>query len=257
MSQSHRILVTNDDGIQAPGLALLEAIARSISEDVWVVAPDSERSGFSHSVSLTQPVRMQQLGDKRYQVSGTPTDCVLLAACELMPEHKPTLVLSGINGGANLSEDVSYSGTAAAAMEGTLMGIRALALSQLRNSEGVPDFAVAERFAPDLVRELIALEHWPKDSFININFPAVAPSEISGTRITRMGQRPPGAFSVLARQDARKYPYYWISITYPPGGEETATDLEAVAEKAISITPIKMDFTDHHWRAELEKSLSG
>jgi len=121
---SHRILITNDDGIHAPGLQLLESIAREITDDVWVLAPDGERSGAGHSVSLTVPIRMRQLDHKRYQVAGTPTDCVLMALWEIMTDAPPSIVLSGINAGANLAEDMTYSGTCAAAMEGTLRRIK-------------------------------------------------------------------------------------------------------------------------------------
>ena len=142
----HRILVTNDDGIHAPGIELLESIARELSDDVWVVAPSEERSGAGHSVSLTTPIRMRCVGEKRYQISGTPTDCVLMALCEIMTDAPPSIVLSGINSGANLAEDVTYSGTCAAAMEGTLVGIRSIALSQVRANNGAVDFSIAERF---------------------------------------------------------------------------------------------------------------
>lgn len=250
-TSSKRILITNDDGIHAPGLELLESIARELSDDVWVVAPDQERSGASHSISLHNPIRMRQLDEKRYQVSGTPTDCVLMAVCECMTDAPPAVVLAGINSGANLGEDVSYSGTCAAAMEGTLLGARAIALSQIRASDGQTRFGPAERHAPDLVRRLMAAEDWPQGSFVNVNFPNVPSGDVTGVRLTVQGRRPPGAFSIDARVDARKQPYYWVRIAYPPGNELPDTDLEAVAAGAVSVTPIRMDFTDHEWRTRL------
>lgn len=255
-ASKHRILITNDDGIHAPGLELLESIAREISDDVWVIAPDNERSGAGHSVSLTIPIRMRQLGDKRYQIGGTPTDCVLMALWEFMTDGPPTVVLSGINAGANLAEDVTYSGTCAAAMEGTLMGIRSIALSQVRPPGGVADFAPAARHAPGLIRQLIELDEWPAGSFVNVNFPQCAPDEVTGIHMTTQGQRPPGAFSIDARHDARNHPYYWVKIQYPEAEHATGTDLAAIAANSISVTPIKMDFTDHAWANKLATVLS-
>src|ERR1700753_1645903 len=128
---SHRVLIVNDDGIEAFGIKLLEEVARGFTDDVWVVAPDEEKSGFSHSISMTIPVRVRKVDDRHFAVKGTPTDCALLAIYELMDGAKRPVLLSGVNRGANLAEDVTYSGTAAAAMEGALLGIRAIALSQV------------------------------------------------------------------------------------------------------------------------------
>lgn len=250
-----RILITNDDGIHAPGIAILESIARGISDDVWVVAPDQEKSGAGHSVSLTQPIRMRRLDERHFQIAGTPTDCVLMAVFEIMTDRRPTVVLSGINGGANLAEDVTYSGTIAAAMEGTLLGMRSIALSQLRGPDGQPDFAPCERHAPDLIRGLLAIERWPAGSFLNVNFPHALPDEITGVQLTTQGRRPPGSFSIDPRIDARSQPYYWVRITYTNGAKDPATDLHAIEEKAISVTPIKMNFTDVEWRNTLQTTL--
>lgn len=127
----HRILIVNDDGIESVGIKMLEELAREVTDDVWVVAPDEEKSGFSHSISLTIPIRVRRIDGRHYAIKGTPTDCALLAIYEFMEGRKPTALLSGINRGANLAEDVTYSGTAAAAMEGALLGVRAIALSQV------------------------------------------------------------------------------------------------------------------------------
>lgn len=251
-----RILIVNDDSIYAPGLALLEEIAREITDDVWVVAPDHERSGASHAISITVPIRMWQLDEKRYQIAGTPTDCVLMALSELMTDGLPDVILSGINNGANLAEDLSYSGTVAAAMEGAIRGIRAIALSQIRDAGRQADFGPAEMYAPDLVRRLIALDDWPEGSFVNVNFPNVPPNEVTGLRMTTQGQRPPGSLSIDARVDPRAQPYYWVKIAYTSGHELPQTDLQAIAEKAVSITPVKMDFTDHDWCQRLTQTLA-
>jgi 5'-nucleotidase len=249
--RKQRILITNDDGIHAPGIAVLEEIARTITDDVWVVAPGHEQSGAGHSVSLTTPIRMRRLDDRHFQIDGTPTDCVLMAVSQCMTAGPPTMVLSGINSGANLAEDVSYSGTIAAAMEGTLLGIRSIALSQVRALDGQADFGAAARHAPALLEKLIALDEWPPGSFINVNFPNVPADAVTGVRLTTQGQRPPGTFSIDARVDARQQPYYWVKITYAAGNELPDTDLEAIAAGAVSVTPIKMDFTDYAWGQRL------
>lgn len=252
----HRILITNDDGIHAPGIALLEQIALTITDDVWVVAPDQERSGAGHSISLTLPIRMRQIDARHFQVAGTPTDCVLMALSQVLADTPPTLLLSGINSGANLAEDVTYSGTIAAAMEATLFGIRSIALSQVRAPGAVADFAPAQAFCPDLLHKLVGLEAWPAGSFINVNFPDVPVAEVSGVRLTSQGRRPPGSFSIVPRLDARAQPYYWVKIAYTSGNELPDTDLQAIAAKAVAVTPVKMDFTDDVWRSRLASVLN-
>lgn len=255
-STPHRILITNDDGILSPGLALLEEIAREFTDDVWVVAPDGERSGAGHSVSITNPIRMRQLAPKRYQVGGTPTDCVLMALWQFMTDGHPTVLLSGINSGANLGEDLTYSGTIAAAMEGTQLGIRSIALSQIRPPGGVADYTPARHYAPGLVRQLIELDDWPAGSFVNINFPDCPPEAVTGVRLTTQGQRPPGSFSIDPRVDARGQPYFWVKISYPEHAAPAGTDLDAVAERAIAVTPVRMDMTDHAWKDRLGSMLT-
>ncbi|MCC7126617.1 MAG: 5'/3'-nucleotidase SurE [Acidobacteria bacterium] len=248
----HRFLLTNDDGLEAPGLKLLEDIVRELSDDVWVVAPDSERSGASHSISLHHPIRVRKVDERHFAIYGTPTDCVLMAFHEMMKDARPTFVLSGINNGANLGEDVSYSGTCAAAMEGTLLGLRAIAMSVVRALGGTARWDAARQMLPELLTNLILNDDWPAGSFLNINFPDALPHEITGTRVTEQGQRPPGAFSIDARIDARNVPYYWVKISYPEGEKGPDTDLHAIQDNAVSITPIQLDFTNHAWRRRLE-----
>ena len=250
--EGSRILITNDDGIEAPGIKVLEEIVREFTDDVWVVAPDHEHSGASHSISLHVPIRLRRVSEKSYAVIGTPTDCVLMAFNEIMQDHHPDIVLSGINNGANLAEDVTYSGTIAAAMEGTLLGVRSIALSVVRPLGGQAEWEGARKVAPALLRKLIVGDHWPKQSFLNINFPDCAPADTTGIRITRQGQRPPGAFSIDARVDGRNVPYYWVKLSYPKGENSSDTDLHAIQENAVSVTPIQMDFTNYEWRRRLE-----
>lgn len=246
-----RILLTNDDGIDAPGIKLLEEIVREFTDDVWVVAPDHEKSGASHSISLHIPIRLRRTSEKGYAVTGTPTDCVLMAFHEILKDRKPTVVLSGINSGANLAEDVTYSGTIAAAMEGALLGVRSIALSVVRALDGQANWDGARKLTPDLLKKLLSAKDWPEASFININFPECGPDEISGIRVTHQGRRPPGAFSIDARVDNRQIPYYWVKLSYPEGELAPDSDLHAIQEKAVSVTPIQLDFTHYAWQSRL------
>ncbi len=251
----YRFLLTNDDGIDAPGIKVLEEVVRQLSDDIWVVAPDSERSGASHSISLHNPIRLRRCSERSWAVYGTPTDCVLMAFHEVMRDERPTFILSGINNGANLGEDVSYSGTCAAAMEGTLLGIRSIALSVVRSLTGTARWDAAQQRLPGLLTQLIESNSWPAGSFLNINFPDALPAEITGVRVTRQGQRPPGAFSIDARIDARNVPYFWVKISYPEGEKTPDTDLHAIHENAVSVTPIQLDFTNYEWRGRLQETL--
>jgi 5'-nucleotidase len=249
-----RILLTNDDGIHAPGMEILERIAHEISDDVWVVAPEAEQSGASHSLSMTTPIRMRQVGERRYAIRGTPTDCALMAYYEIMRDSRPTVLISGINRGANLAEDVTYSGTCAGAMEGAQLGLRSIALSLVFTLGGKARWATAERFTGAIVRHLMRVE-WRPNSFINVNFPDCEPHEVTGVRLTTQGQRPPGSFTLDPRIDARNVPYYWVKISYQKGGEDPETDLEAIAANGISVTPLQLDLTHHAWRAELAEGM--
>lgn len=251
----HRILLVNDDGIEAPGIKLLENVARRFTDDVWVVAPDEEKSGASHSLSITQPVRVREVGDRRFAIKGTPTDCALLAVYELMTDRRPTMLLSGINRGANLAEDLTYSGTAAAAMEGTLLGIPSVAISQVFVLGGDTHWATSERFLPPLLESLLAWDEWTPGLFVNINFPDVPPEEVRGVRVTTQGQRPPGAFIPERRLDGREVPYYWIRLSYPEGNAHPDTDLEAMLHNQISVTPMHLDLTAHEARASLARAM--
>jgi 5'-nucleotidase len=236
-----RILLSNDDGIAAHGLAVLERIARSLSDDVWVVAPTLERSGAGHSLTLLEPLRPVKLAERRYSVSGTPTDAVMVAINHLMKDHPPDLVLSGVNLGSNLGEDVHYSGTIAAAMEGTLLGIPAIALSQcFSDIEHVP-WATAEHFAPDLIRR-IWTTGWDKDVLISINFPDRAPDTVAGVVAARQGRHKVGD-DLIVRQDPRGRPYIRIGNRKPSDRSADGSDLKAVNDGFIAVTPLNVDLT--------------
>jgi 5'-nucleotidase len=240
-----RILITNDDGIHAEGLDSLERIARALSDDVWIVAPESDQSGVAHSLSLNDPLRLRKVSDKRYAVKGTPTDCVIMAIRHVMIDARPDLVLSGVNKGQNVAEDVTYSGTIAGAMEGTLLGVPSIAVSQaypFGNRSGIR-YEIAERFGPDLIRRILDLG-MPEGVLINLNFPSVPENEVKGVRVTVQGRRDTQVLSIEPRHDGRGHPYYWIAFNparqHPPEG----TDLSAMQEGYISVTPLRLDLTD-------------
>ena len=240
-----RILLTNDDGINGRGLAYLEAAARRLSDDIWVVAPAEEQSGAGHSLTLTQPVRLRKHGDRRFSVTGTPTDAVMLALAHVMKDSPPDLILSGINRGANLGEDVTYSGTVSAAMEGALAGVRSIALSQSYSREGMGDtvpFAAAEQWAE---RVLAPLADFDMDAgtLINVNFPALPPDEVKGIRVCRQGIRDYGRLRIVQRTDPRGYEYYWFGLGPMVQTPGHLTDLEAVADGFVSVTPLHLDLT--------------
>src|SRR5216684_4095716 len=207
-----RILCTNDDGIHAPGLTIVEEIARALSDDVWIVAPELDQSGVSHSLSLNDPLRLREVGPRHFAVRGTPTDCVIMGARHILGPTMPDLVLSGVNKGRNVAEDVVYSGTIAGALEGTV---------------------------------------------INVNFPACAPEDVAGVRVTRQGKRNLGFLKVDQRRDGRGNPYFWIGferlaqIDVPAEG----TDLAALAAHYVSVTPLRLDRTDEAFSEALTATL--
>ncbi len=236
-----RILLSNDDGINAPGLAVLERIARSLSDDVWVVAPETEQSASSHSLTLHLPLRLRQINERRFALDGRPTDCALLAINRVMRDRKPDLVLSGVNFGRNICDDVTYSGTIAVAMEATLLGVPAIALSQAVDGAGATDFAVAERFGADLIRRLVGAS-WPETVLINVNFPACAPEAVTGVRVVPHGKRKI-ADDVCERIDPRGRTYYWIGPLHETDVVDPGCDLAVLAENGIAVTPLHLDLT--------------
>jgi 5'-nucleotidase len=254
-----RILLTNDDGVNAPGLGLLEKIAGAFSDDIWIVAPSEEQSGAGHSLTLSEPVRLRKLGERRFSVTGTPTDAVMMALANILDDGKPDLILSGVNRGANLGEDVTYSGTVSAAMEGALAGIPSIALSQSYAREGMGDmvpFAAAEAWAERVLAPLIAAPFAPK-TLVNINFPALPADAVKGVRVVRQGIRDYGRLRIDKRTDPRGYNYYWFGlrpIQHTPGH---ATDLEAITDGYVTVTPLHLDLSHDASLARLAALYSG
>ncbi len=232
-----RILVTNDDGVFSEGIERLAAALSDVG-DVFTVAPDQERSAAGHSLTLHHPLRAKQIGPQRWSVDGTPTDCVNWGVLHLLKDDRPRLLFSGINLGLNLGDDVTYSGTVSAAFEGTLIGIPSVAISQEIESGFTFDAAAA--FAARLGRDLLE-KPLPPGTLINVNVPAGPPR---GVRVVRQGRRRYGE-AVIEKKDPRGRPYYWIGATPPQGDIEHGTDLSAVAEKFISLTPLHLDLTDY------------
>jgi 5'-nucleotidase len=247
-----RILITNDDGIHAPGLAVCERIARELSDEVWIVAPEIDQSGVSHSLSLNDPLRLREISERHFAVKGTPTDCVIMGARHLMA-HKPDLVLSGVNRGRNAAEDVGYSGTVAGAMEGAVLGIPSFALSQSYSfsTKRMPPWETAVTHAPDLIRRVLAAG-MPRNVLVNVNFPDCPPHEVAGVAVTCQGKRDQELLHIEARQDGRGNPYYWIA--FGRGGivgARAGSDLAALSEKRIAVTPLRLDMTDEPFMTQL------
>jgi 5'-nucleotidase len=240
-----RILLTNDDGVNASGLKVLETIAAGFSDDIWVVAPAEEQSGAGHSLTLTKPVRLRKLGERRFCVSGTPTDSVMMGLAHIMKDHRPDLILSGVNRGANLGEDVTYSGTVSAAMEGALAGIPSIALSQSYAREGMGDtvpFAAAQAWAERVLAPLLATPMAPR-TLVNINFPALAPEAVKGIRVVQQGLRDYGRLRIDKRTDPRGYDYFWFGLGPMVETPGHSTDLEAIADGYVAVTPLHLDLT--------------
>lgn len=240
-SNSLRVLLCNDDGIHAAGLQTLKKIASHISRDIWTVAPEAEQSGASHSLTIRRPLSIRKLSPKRFAVNGTPTDCIMVALRHVMRHKRPHLVLSGVNHGSNLAEDITYSGTVAAAMEATLLGIPAIAMSLAVNGTHPAKWATAEHFGPDIVKNLLRF-NWPENVFMNINFPDLVVKSVLGTKITSQGQRPVSD-SLIESYDPRGRVYYWIGSEQIDSESKPNTDLAAVKSGCISITPVHMDLT--------------
>jgi 5'-nucleotidase len=234
------ILVSNDDGIHSDGIAALAEALRDLGE-VAVVAPDRERSAASHSLTLHRPLRVAEVRPGRYAVDGTPTDCVNLAVNGILP-RRPALVVSGINKGANLGDDVTYSGTVSAAMESTLLGIPAFAISLLGRSDF--RFEAAAGFAARLAAWVV--DHGlPPDTLLNVNVPAAEDGKrIRGFALTRMGRRRYGD-AIVEKVDPRGKKYYWIGGEELEFVDEAGTDFHAVATGLISVTPIHLDLTNY------------
>lgn len=250
-----RILLTNDDGIHAHGLKVLEDIARTLSDDIWIVAPETDQSGLAHSLTLSHPLRAREVREKTFAVTGTPTDCVIMGVRQLIGEPVD-LVLSGVNAGQNVGDYITYSGTVAGAMEGSLLGIRSIALSQAFSFERhakVP-WDTAAALAPDLLQKLVKLD-LPPDTLINVNFPNCLPADVEGSAVVKQGKFEHG-LGIGERADGRGLPYYWLEFIGTQPSHQPGTDIDALASNQIAITPVRMDMTNHGIMANLQETLA-
>jgi 5'-nucleotidase len=251
-----RILVTNDDGINAEGLAVLERIAATLSDDVIVVAPEIDQSGVAHSLSLNDPLRLRKISERRFGVKGTPTDCVIMGVRYILEGRLPDLVLSGVNRGQNVADDVTYSGTIAGAMEGSILGIPSFALSQCYGPVSGRDgiwWDCAETHAPGLIKRVLT-EGIAPNTLINVNFPDCPATEVTGVAATTQGRRDVQTMRIEQRRDGRGIPYYWIAFQRDVHEPTEGTDLHALAKKRISVTPLKLDLTDEAARRRYERT---
>jgi 5'-nucleotidase len=233
------VLVCNDDGIRAAGIQALAAALSDLGE-VWVVAPDREQSAVSHALSLHRPLRADRIADRQFAVDGTPTDCIILAVSKILPE-KPALLVSGINHGGNMGDDVSYSGTVSAAVEGTLLGIPSIAVSLV--TRGAADFGAAATFANRLGRSVLEQGMAP-DTLLNVNVPAIAVEDIRGYAVTRQGKRRYGD-AIVENVDPRGRTYYWIGGDDLGYMQSEGSDCTAVESGYISVTPLHLDMTNY------------
>jgi 5'-nucleotidase len=253
-----RLLLTNDDGIHAPGLKALENIAKALSDDIWIVAPEAEQSGASHSLTLNMPLRIREVSDQKFAVQGTPTDCVMMGLKHIMRDRPPDLVLSGVNRGGNIADDVTYSGTIAGAMEGTQLGIPSIALSQVYGFDGHQNvkWSTAEHHGPPLIDRLLTAG-WPKDVLININFPDVAFGAVQRIEVTSQGARDQSNLAILDRTDARGNPYFWLGFQRKASNPPKGTDLHAIYGGNISVTPLHLNLSHEESRDKLHQELDG
>lgn len=241
-----RILLTNDDGIHAPGLEVLEAIAAEFSDDIWVCAPSEEQSGAGHSLTLNHPVRLHKFADRRFAVTGTPTDSVMMALREVL-DDPPDLILSGVNRGANLADDITYSGTVSAGIEGALAGVRSIALSQVYNREtreADTIFDAAREWGAKVIQPLLDAP-FAERTLVNVNFPPCAPADVKGIRVVRQGFHDYSRGSIVEGKDPRGHRYFWFGLHAIEHTLDHGTDLEAIDDGYVAVTPLQLDLTHH------------
>ena len=246
-----RILITNDDSIHAPGLKSAEKIARTLSEDVWIVAPESDQSGIGHALSLSNPLRAREVDAKVFAVNGTPADCVIFAVRQLM-ERAPDVILSGVNCGQNIADDVHYSGTVAGAMEGALLGIPSFALSQAYAFDGkrTVKWETCERHGPGVIEKVLNAEI-PARRVINVNCPNCAPDEVQGIAVTAQGTLNHGLY-IEERLDGRRFPYHWITFDRAGVTADVGYELHALRTNRISVSALQPDLTDRETNMQLK-----
>ena len=235
-----RILITNDDGIDAPGIELLTEIAADIADEVWVVTPEHDQSGVSMQISLHQPIRIYARGAQRFAVSGTPSDCVALAVQYLMRDNPPQLLLSGINAGQNCGDDSNLSGTVGAALTGLMIGVPSIAISQACTSRRDVPWETARTHLPTVL-QLLLQEGWRKETCVSVNLPDADPDHVQDVAWIRQSQKTIAGFRIDARVDLREGDYYWLYMDRPQSEPENGTDLYALKRNQIAISCLSLD----------------
>ena len=238
-----RILLTNDDGIDSEGLGVAAEVASRFAEEIWIVAPQRDQTAASHALSFHQPVRVIEHAPRKFAVIGTPGDCVVMAVRSIMADNLPDLVISGVNAGANLADDITYSGTVSGAMTAVLCGIPAIAMCQAYRSNARISWDTARKYGVRVLERVLSAP-LPNDLCLNVNFPAVAPGSVTGIRATRQGRRSIRSIDLDERRDLRNRPYYWLSFSRTGGEQDPDSDIAALRGKAVSVTPLRFDRTD-------------
>ena len=249
-----RVLLTNDDGFDAPGLRILTEVAEELAEEVWIVAPNYDQSGTSHSLSLHSPLRVSQKEERRFSVSGTPGDCVVMAVRHLMVSGRPDLILSGINRGANLGIETVFSGTVGAAMTGMLLGIPSMALSQTFSDRNAVRWDTARALAPKVIRQF-AKGGWSQGSILNINFPDVPADKAGPIELTIQGTGLMEDVDVVSGIDPRSLEYHWLHLRRSARGDTPGSETFAIGHGRVSVTPLQFERTNQDVLASLQAGL--
>ena len=238
-----RILLTNDDGIDAPGMAVLEAIAAELAREVWVVAPEHDQSGQSHAISLHHAVRISERGNRRFGVTGTPGDCAVVGLCHLMKDAAPQLVLSGVNRGLNLGMETVFSGTVGGAMTAMMLGVPAIALSQAFSDRTNVPWDTARTLGAGTVRQLLAMG-WDEQACINVNFPPIPADQVGPMILARQGEGMIAGMQVETRTDPRGMQYHWLNFRRGERPQGPESDYSALRAGNVVVTPLRYDRTD-------------
>jgi 5'-nucleotidase len=254
MSVLDRILLTNDDGIDAPGLAVLETIAAELAHEVWVVAPEHDQSGVSHAISLHHALRVSERGPRRFGISGTPGDCAVMGICHLMTDGAPQLLLSGVNRGLNLGMETVFSGTVGGAMTGMMLGVPSIALSQAYKDRNNVSWDTSRTLGAKLVRDLLAIG-WSKDACLNVNFPACPAAEAGPVTLARQGVGMIAGMHVDTRTDPRGMSYHWLNFRRGDRQQGPESDYDALRAGNIVVTPLRYDRTDEEAYLALAEKL--
>jgi 5'-nucleotidase len=249
-----RVLLTNDDGIDAPGMAVLEHIAAQVAREVWVVAPEHDQSGQSHAISLHHALRISERGNRRYGVSGTPGDCAAIGICHLMTDHKPDLVLSGVNRGLNLGLETVFSGTVGGAMTAMMLGVPAIALSQAFTDRDNVPWDTARTLGAETIQRLLAIG-WGKDACLNVNFPPLPPDQAGPLTLARQGVGMVAGMNVDTRIDPRGMTYHWLNFRRSDREQGPESDYTALRAGRVVVTPLRYDRTDEDAYAGLAANL--